>query len=94
MARPQVAFGEITSDIKGSYEYGEYEVADSRQRVVFQLWGSAWSSVLLTIEEEHVMKCYTGPRIYTDSVERPTQWKVDMIFGTYIVRILSLGQAN
>jgi hypothetical protein len=37
MARPQVADGETACIVKGSCEYIEYAVADSRQGVVLQL---------------------------------------------------------
>lgn len=49
---------------------------------------------MLTLEEQHVMKCYTGARTWADSVERPPEWKVNMGLGTYSIRILSVGQAE
>jgi hypothetical protein len=34
------------------------------------------------------MKCYTGPQNWTNSLEWPRQWKMDMRFGTMNVRSL------
>jgi hypothetical protein len=32
------------------------------------------------------MKCYTGPRNWTDSLERPRQQKMDIRFGSWKVK--------
>jgi len=36
----------------------------------------------------HVMKCYTGPQTWMDSMEWPRKWKMGMRFGTWNNRSL------
>jgi hypothetical protein len=49
-------------DMESSCEYIEKAVADSRQGVFLQLWCWARGKKPLTIKDQLVTKCYTGPQ--------------------------------
>jgi hypothetical protein len=36
-------------------------------------------------ENQHYVKCYKGPQTQIDSLEQPTDWKIDMMFRTWNV---------
>jgi hypothetical protein len=37
-----------------------------------------WEVTILHRKNQHVMKCYTGPRTWTDFLELPRQWKMGL----------------
>jgi hypothetical protein len=74
--------------MEGGCEYTEYAVVDSQLGVLIELRDLARGYQLLTVKTNLLTKCYTGPRIWTDSLERPGQRKIDMRFKTCNVRSL------
>jgi hypothetical protein len=57
--------------------------------MVLQLGGLEWGSQPLTVKNKFVMKGYTNPRTWTDSLdERPKRKNMDMRFGKWNARSL------